>query len=217
MSGIPSLRGGLWLAVLCLLCASYVGPAWADSLFAPEEGDTHNAGLYGDHPPLLEVGDIVKVRVREKTVADVELAVDTKDSFQSTNKIARSADKLLGRVLQPFFELLGTGDYGFTSDTQFKDDGSTDRTVRVDALVTTLVVDKLDNGNLIIEGRKKVNVNAENQTLVVRGVIDPRDLDADHVIDSDYVADVEIEYLGEGRLSKRTKPNFLSRIIDLIF
>jgi flagellar L-ring protein precursor FlgH len=217
MSGNRFLSGGRWLTVLCLLCTVYAGPARADSLFAPEEGDAHNAGLYGEHPPVLEVGDVIKVRVREKTVADVELAVDTKDSFQSTNKIARSADKLLGRVLQPFFQLLGTGDYSFTSDTQFKDDGSTDRTVRMDALVTALVVDKLDSGNLIIEGRKQVNVNAESQTLVVRGVIDPRDLDADHVIDSDYVADVEIEYLGEGRLSKRTKPGFLSRIIDLIF
>lgn len=200
-------------AVLVLI----TGTALADSLYESDVEDIHAAGLYGKHPPVLEVGDIVKVKIREKTSADVELSVDTKDSFSSTNKITRSAEKLLGRVLQPVFDLLGTGDFTHDSETQFKDDGSTDRSSRLDALVTALVVDKLASGNLIIEGRKQINVNDERQTMIVRGVIDPRDLDSDHVIESDYIADVEIEYVGEGKLSKRTKPGFLSRIVDFIF
>ncbi len=194
-----------------------LGTAWADSLFTADEEDSTAAGLYGEHPPLIEVGDVIKVRVREKTIADVELGVDTKDSYKSSTSIARSAEKLLGRVLEPFYDLLGTGDYSYDNSTQFKNDGKTDRSVRIDALITVLVVDKLDTGNLVIEGRKKINVNNENQTLIVRGVIDASDLDTDHVIDSDNIADVEIEYVGEGRLSKSSKPGFLSRVIDFIF
>lgn len=205
----------LVLFMVAGLCVT--ATAWADSLFTADEEDSTAAGLYGEHPPLIDVGDVIKVRVREKTIADVEMGVDTKDSYKSSTSIARSADKLLGRVLEPFYDLLGTGDYAYDNSTQFKDDGKTDRSVRIDALITVLVVDKLDSGNLVIEGRKKVNVNNENQTLIVRGVIDPGDLDTDHVIDSDNVADVEIEYVGEGRLSKSSKPGFLSRVIDFIF
>jgi flagellar L-ring protein precursor FlgH len=177
----------------------------------------YGVGLYGVHPPVIEIGDIVKVQIKEKTSADVELSVDTKDSFSTTNKITRGAEKLLGRVLEPVFDLLGTGDFSHDAETQFKDDGKTDRSSRLDALVTALVVDKLESGNLVIEGRKQINVNGEKQTMIVRGVIDPRDLNKDHVIESDYIADVEIEYVGEGKLTKRTKPGFLSRIIDFIF
>jgi flagellar basal body L-ring protein FlgH len=53
--------------------------------------------------------------------------------------------------------------------------------------------------------------------MVVRGVINPLDLDSKLTIDSDLVADVEIEYLGDGQLSKKTKPNFLSRLVDTVF
>jgi flagellar L-ring protein precursor FlgH len=193
------------------------GAARADSLYSTDDEDPYAVGLYGRHDPVLEVGDIVKVKVVERSVADVELSVDTKDKYSKTSRIERGAEKLLGRVLGPFFDLLGTGEYSHDTDTQFKDDGSTDREVRVDALVTALVVDKLPTGNLVIEGRKQVLVNAETQTLVVRGVIDPKDLDSDRVIESEQIADVEIEYVGEGQLSKRTKPGFLSRVIDFIF
>lgn len=202
---------GLALAFLTAAAAR------ADSLYSADEQDPYAVGLYGRHAPQLEVGDIVKVKVVERSVADVGLSVDTKDKYSKSSSIERSAEKLLGRVLGPFFNLLGTGDYSQDTDTQFKDDGSTDREVRVDALVTALVVDKLPGGNLVIEGRKKVLVNRETQTLIVRGVIDPADLDSDRVIESEQIADVEIEFAGEGQLSKRTKPGFLSRVIDFIF
>ncbi len=114
-------------------------------------------------------------------------------------------------------KLLGEGTVSYDDSHEFKGDGKTDRSTRVDALVTALVVDKLDNGNLIIEGRKQVKVNAESQTLLVRGVVNPADIDSDMVVQSDMVADVEVEYIGEGQLTKRTKPGFLSRVVDFIF
>lgn len=205
------------MLAVALLLALQASTARADSLYADNEQDAHAIGLYGEHPPVVEIGDIVKVKIEEKTSADVELSIDTKDSFSMTNKVTRGAEKLLGRVLEPVFDLLGTGDFSHDAETQFKDDGKTDRSSRLDALVTALVVDKLESGNLVIEGRKQIEVNGEKQTMIVRGIIDPRDLDKDRVIESDYIADVEIEYLGEGKLTKRTKPGFLSRIIDFIF
>ena len=106
---------------------------------------------------------------------------------------------------------------GFESTRDFKDDGKTDRSVRLDAVVTAMVVDKLENGYVVIEGRKEVNVNDENQVMIVRGVADPRDIDKDRMIDSDHIADVEIDYIGEGQLSKQKKPGFLSRIFNQLF
>jgi len=208
------LRKFLIIALWTLLSSA---PAWADSLYASDEDDSHRIGLYGVHPMELEVGDIIKVKIQEKTNADVELGVDSKDSYKSSTGITRSAEKLLGRVLTPVFDLLGQGDFEFDTSSQFKDDGSTDRSSRLDALVTVLVVDELESGNYIIEGRKQINVNNETQTMVVRGLIDPRDVSSERIVESDSIADVEISYLGEGALSKKQKPGFLSRVIDFIF
>jgi flagellar L-ring protein precursor FlgH len=203
-------------ATLGLIVAGLAGPARADSLFNPAAAGKHGAGLYEAHPVQLEVGDIVKVRVREKTTADIELGLENKDSAKGTGSVTRTGG-IFGRLLTPLYKLLGTGDLGYDVKSDAKDDGTTDRRTRLDGVVTALVVEKRDGGNLVIEGRKKVLVNAEEQTLIVRGVIDPRDLDEERMIDSDLIADVEIEYAGQGQLTKRMKPGFLSRVIDMLF
>jgi flagellar L-ring protein FlgH len=210
-------HGMLFAALLCatLLLMAPVA-ARADSLFDAAQAGKNGAGLYEAHPVQLEVGDIVKVQVREKTTADVELGVDTKDNTSGSGSLTRSGG-IFGRLLMPIYKLLGQGELGYQVQTNFKDDGKTDRSTRLDGVVTALVVEKLDNGNLVLEGRKKVLVNGEDQTLVVRGVIDPRDLTKDRLVDSDLIADAEIEFVGQGQLSKRTKPGFLSRIVDLLF
>lgn len=204
-----------WIGTGCLLGALLSGTALADSLFNPEDVDRRHTGLYGRIAPELEKGDIIKVRIREQTTADLNTAARTTD--ESTEEAGFNRTGLLGRVLNPLFGLLGEGTAQYTNEGEFQGDGRTSRNSRLSGTVTALVADRLDNGNLIIEGRKRVRVNGEDQTMVVRGLIDPHDVDSTMTIDSDLVADVEIEYLGEGQLSKKTKPNWLSRVVDLIF
>lgn len=193
------------------------GLANADSLFNSDEAnDPKTQGLYAVKPLVLEVGDIVKVRIREKTTADVELGVQTKGISEYTMENTRKGD-LLGRVMDPFLDLVGAGEITFGSDRKFKEDGKTDRSVRLDAVVTAIVIEVLDNGYVVIEGRKQVNINDENQLMVVSGLVDPLDIDKDRMVDSDNVADVVIKYIGEGKLSKQTKPGFLSRVFNQIF
>ncbi len=204
------------LALALLLALGAAGSARADSLFDSAEAGQSGAGLYEPHPVQLEVGDIVKVRVREKTTANVELGLESKDNTKGSGSLTRSGG-IFGRLLMPFYKVLGQGELGYDVNTEFKDDGKTDRSTRLDGIVTALVVDKLDSGNLVIEGRKKVLVNSEEQVLVVRGVVDPRDLDKERMVDSDMIADAEMEFVGQGQLTKRSKPGFLSRIVDLLF
>lgn len=193
------------------------GLANADSLFnSNEANDPKTQGLYAVKPLVLEVGDIVKVRIREKTTADVELGVQTKGISEYTMENTRKGD-LLSRVMDPFLDLVGAGEITFGSDRKFKEDGKTDRSVRLDAVVTAIVIEVLDNGYVVIEGRKQVNINDENQLMVVSGLVDPLDIDKDRMVDSDNVADVVINYIGEGKLSKQTKPGFLSRVFNQIF
>lgn len=205
-----------WIGTGCAVLLAMAGAqARADSLFDPANADSRDSGIYARLAPDVNKGDIVKVRIREQTRADVNTTAQTKD--EDSEKTGASRTGLLGRLLTPVFNLLGTGTQDYSNEGEFKGDGKTTRDARLSGTVTALVVDKLDNGNLIIEGRKRVRVNGEDTTMVVRGLIDPRDLDSRLTIDSDLVADVEIEYLGEGQLSKKTKPNWLSRVVDLVF
>jgi flagellar L-ring protein precursor FlgH len=206
------------LATVMLCAIAYaVAPmdARADSIFSSDdEKDPYSNGLYAKSSPRLMVGDVVKVRIREKSVADVDMGVNTKDGSKQDVKF--NTGGFFKQLLNKATSIFGLGDATYESSTEFKGDGTTDRKVKMDAMVTALVVDRLTSGNLVIEGRKRVKINAEEQTMVVRGVICPRDLDSDYMVDSDLVADAEIEYVGQGELSKKSKPGFLSRVLDAI-
>jgi len=75
----------------------------------------------------------------------------------------------------------------------------------------------LPNSNLLIEGRRNVKVNNEDQIVTVKGTIRQRDITAENTINSIYVADAQITYSGEGIISDRQKPGWLMNVIDKLW
>jgi flagellar L-ring protein precursor FlgH len=72
----------------------------------------------------------------------------------------------------------------------------------------------LPNGYLVIEGVKKVQVNSENQVIVVRGVIRPVDLDVNNSVQSNQVAQMELQVNGKGVIGDSIhRPFFLYRLL----
>jgi flagellar L-ring protein precursor FlgH len=201
-------------AILIILLAS--APAAADSLFRPgDSSDPYSVGLYGKHPPKVERGDILKVRVSERTLADVAVGTDTDTKAEAQMKFENGG--MLKRVLDPFFKLLGSGDLKYGSDAKYEADNATNRSAKFEAVITVVVLDVMENGNVVIEGRKKLKVNNENEYLLVRGEVNPKDISPDLVIESENIANAEIEYIGEGQLSKRQKPGFITQLIHTLF
>ena len=191
--------------------------ARADSLFSqPEDGRPGRSGALGRPLISVDIGDIIKVKVREKTDANIDLGVQVSDD----TKVSASSsftDKLLKKAMGPLFDIIGVGDLAFDNQNDYNGDGQTDRKVKVDGVLSVRVVDKDDNGLLTIAGVKYVTVNSEKQYMLIRGTVDPRDLDMDRMVESDLVADLEIEYIGEGQLSKKGKPGIVTRFFDMIF
>ena len=83
------------------------------------------------------------------------------------------------------------------------------------AWVTTLEV--LPNGNMLIEGRRNIKVNNEDQEIILEGTIRPRDIGADNVINSIFIADARISYAGRGIISDRQSPGWLMNIVDKLW
>ena len=91
------------------------------------------------------------------------------------------------------------------------------QTARENTLTTTLsarVTHVLSNGNMVVEGTKKVRVNGENQTVRVRGVLRPFDINTGNIVRSDRLALMEIQIEGRGVVDDAVKrPNLLYRIL----
>ncbi|MCD6119630.1 flagellar basal body L-ring protein FlgH [bacterium] len=192
------------------MCAT----AWADSLYPLDDEDSLD--LYHAKPRNYQIGDIVLVNVTENALGSTGSKTDI--SGEHKTDVSFNNTGILDAILSPFWRLIGLGgSLTEKTKTEYKGDGDTDRKGKVEALVSVLVVDITENDYLVIEGRKEVKINHETQILIVSGIIRPEDIDEENTVVSYKIADTRVEYIGEGQITKKMKPGFLSRVFDIIF
>ncbi len=102
-------------------------------------------------------------------------------------------------------------------DSKFGGSGSTSRQETLNATISAKVIDVLPNGNLLIEGRRNVKVNNEDQIIIIEGTVRPTDIDQTNSVNSIYVADAKINYSGKGIISDRQSPGWLMNIVDKLW
>jgi flagellar L-ring protein FlgH len=92
--------------------------------------------------------------------------------------------------------------------------GNIDRSDKVTGQIPARVVKVLDNGNMVIEGRRAVIVNDETQTFTLSGVIRPEDVTSGNTVLSSQIADAEIQMVGNGLLAEAQRPGVIYRFLD---
>jgi flagellar L-ring protein precursor FlgH len=162
------------------------------------------------------VGDILTVRIVETSSATNKASTKT----GRTTTLDTGLDKFFGlegnyTSDSPFFNPFGRAAGSFSSD--FDGSGSTARSNALTAYMTARIVDILPNGNLVIQGNREVRVNHENQIITLTGLVRPRDISADNVVLSTYLADARISYSGSGIINERQRPGWLTRVMGKIW
>jgi flagellar L-ring protein precursor FlgH len=179
--------------------------------------DEGNAdGLFAD-ARARRVGDIVMVRIVENMKAKNQ--ADLTANRETTNQYGVRAYTRLKDI-----NVLGQGGYpartgpglvfDTTSTSETTSDGETNRENTVTATVAARVVRILPGGGMQIEGARETRINDETQYLVVRGIIRAVDVAADNSVTSNRIADAHIAYYGEGVIADKTKPGWLTRLLD---
>jgi len=77
------------------------------------------------------------------------------------------------------------------------------------ALTTTLtgrVAAVLSSGTLVVEAERQITMANEHETVILRGLVRPGDLDAANTVASNNVGDLEVEVKGKGVVSEGTRP-----------
>lgn len=158
------------------------------------------------------LGDVVTIRIVESSAATnkASTATDRKSSMSASLDAFFNAEKRFPAD-QPFFNPFSRVAGGFGSE--FEGTGTTRRSGDLSAYLTALVVDVLPNGNLVVSGSREVLINNENQIIHLTGVVRPRDITADNVVLSTYVANARIAYSGKGVVDDRQKPGWLTTIM----
>jgi len=106
---------------------------------------------------------------------------------------------------------------GGSSESNLKGEGNTTRGGQLEATITARVVRVLDSGNLIIEGKRQLSVNREDQYIIITGIIRPEDIRSDNSIASQYIADARMVYTGKGIVNDKMNPGWATRIVDWVW
>jgi flagellar L-ring protein precursor FlgH len=68
------------------------------------------------------------------------------------------------------------------SNNDFSGQGSTQTTGNIRTKISATVDTVLANGNLVIRGSKKITINGEEQTILVKGIVRPSDISPDNAV-----------------------------------
>lgn len=161
-------------------------------------------------------GDIVTIVISETASASKEAKTGTSRSSDMSAGISH----LMGLdAASPAAKYMGdlTKLIAANNASKFSGSGTTSRQENLNATITARVVDVLPNGNLLIEGRRNIKVNEEDQIIVLEGTVRSRDISADNTVNSIYIADARISYSGRGILSDRQSPGWLMNVIDKVW
>ena len=103
---------------------------------------------------------------------------------------------------------------GLSGDQKLNGTGTTSRAATLKATLTARVVKVLPGGLLLIEGSKNLQVNSEQQTITVRGIIRTADITTNNTVPSTQIADMEIRVNGKGIVGDAIRrPNLLYRLL----
>lgn len=161
-------------------------------------------------------GDIITIVISETASASKEAKTGTsRDSSVGAGIPNLLGLETSGIVKNNFADLANL--IKANTNTSFKGTGSTSRQENLKATITARVVDVQANGNLMIEGRRNIKVNEEDQIIVLEGTVRSRDIAPDNTVNSIYVADARISYSGRGIVSDQQSPGWLMNFMNKIW
>lgn len=196
-----------WFVLFSLLFGISI---YADSLY-----DNARLPLYGVTRRQVQVGDVITIYVSESTSAVQQASTRTE------------RESKLGASIQADWEQIGNllgnetlkqkRNYSLGGDDQYEGSGQTSRRSQVKAVVSSVVTDILDNGNLFVEGIHKVKVNDELETIRVSGVVRPQDISPKNSVFSYQIAKAEISVNGSGVVASKQSPGIMTKMFSWLF
>ena len=203
------------ISMLTLVCDC----ALADSLW--KKRVTINYNLFDDNRGK-RVGDIVTVTVSEST------SIDSDETSTTNNSSNASGSTDYNKFLRGTLSALRTGRNAKFTDrpantfsTEFKNDfsgkGAYDSSRSVTLTITAMVVEVLDNGNLVLEGKRDIRVNKEKYILKLTGIARPIDITTSNTIESSKMSNVKFGLEGKGWLTRAGSKGWYNRVKDMFW
>eukprot|EP01047_Picozoa_sp_COSAG01_P011791 COSAG01_NODE_519_length_16012_cov_4.344058_19_plen_203_part_00 len=197
--------------ILISLILFSAGCLQADSLWR-----SYSNKIYQPGSRKVSVGDMVTIYVSESTSAVQQASTSTGKSSAIGTSLSSNWDKLT--------TALGNNrdrrkrDIAISGNDAYRGTGQTERKSSVKAVITAIVTEVLESGNLFVVGEHKVKVNHDIETIRVSGIIRPADITRKNTVFSYQIAKAEVSVSGSGGpVSSKQTPGILGKVVNWIF
>jgi flagellar L-ring protein FlgH len=169
-------------------------------------------------PRVYSIHDKVTIIISEASTQTSEQTLDTKKDVTlkgGVNRFPNLADLLEGQ----FTSSTGSPITGLdiSSNNQFKGEGTYDRKDRFSDRVTATVIDVKPNGVLVIEAKRTIKKDEEEQTLVLSGECRREDVTQNNTVLSSQLAELTLISKNTGRVKESATKGWIPRIIEAVF
>ncbi len=149
-------------------------------------------------------------------ILTVAISINDKAALNNNSNVSRksSADGDLGFT----YDIMGVvgqeikGKGSANSNTASAGQGSTVRSEKIELSVAAVVTSVLSNGYLVIRGTQEIQVNHEARVLSISGIVQPRNISDDGVVDYNKIAEARISYGGNGPMADVNRPGWAHRL-----
>jgi flagellar L-ring protein precursor FlgH len=208
-------RAASLLLALALLVAPALVPARAGSIWARANAGHRSVRLYEDFT-ARRVGDVLTIVINERSVIDNDISRtrDKKSDRESTAggfvDLKDLWSSLSGKFEVPEVGVSSSSSSAFEGNAEYEADRSV-----VDQITVT-VTDVLPNGNLVVAGARRRNVDGDVQVVQVSGIVRPLDITFENTVSSARVAQFHMAVGAAGPDTHFTHPGWFGRALNYV-
>ena len=150
------------------------------------------------------------------------IVIKEQHKVSSDDKVDRSKNSSLAIKLESFdisSEAFGgvLPDLDIRSNQTQKGQGKQEKDATFEARIAVVVRDVLQNGVLVVSGKRTIKIDDEEKTLMISGLINIQDITTDNTVASDKVADAKVSITGKGGNTQYVEKGPVGRIIETAF
>ena len=165
-------------------------------------------------PRVVHKHDLVTIIVREESQSSSKGTTDLKRNSDIDAKIDAYVNMNFKKLALEAHTPTPAPEIKGEFSRNFKGDGNVDRTDSFTARIGAEVLDVKPNGTIVIQARKHIKTDEEEQDFVLTGNCRAEDIGPDNTVLSNTLHDLDVKKSTKGATRDTTKRGWISRLLD---
>lgn len=168
-------------------------------------------------PRTLKKHDLITIIVREESAFTSKGTTDLKKEHAMEAKLEEFIKlKLSNFAIQGGGQGANPPSIKYSTQRDFKGEAEVDRTDKFTLRVTAEIVDVKPNGTVVLQARKHIKTDDEEQEILLNGICAADQIAPDNTILSTQLHDLDITKSHKGAVRDTTKRGWLPKLLDAI-